>query len=267
MADDAPSLSPSVEDYLKAIYCIGAPDEVVSTSSVAEALQVQPASVTGMVKRLAESGFLEHVPYRGVRLSSTGILEALRILRRHRILETYLTERLGYRWEDVHAEAERLEHAASNELIERMARALGDPSHDPHGAPIPTAGGEIEATDSGTLAEMREGERGQVRAVRDDDSLGLQAAEAAGLLPGVSLQVVRRGPPKGVIRVRVGSSTTPELEIEGDLARRIYVVKPPLAEPAEGPGQGEAGDPGPVGLDASPEASPEESEGAPREDR
>ena len=148
MADETSGLSRSVEDYLKAIYSLGESGEAASNSAIADALEVQPASVTGMVKRLAESGYLEHVPYRGVKLTGEGTREALRILRRHRILETYLTERLGYRWERVHQEAERLEHAASEELIERMAAALENPSHDPHGAPIPTSSGEIGATDS-----------------------------------------------------------------------------------------------------------------------
>ncbi|MCJ7628846.1 MAG: metal-dependent transcriptional regulator, partial [Longimicrobiales bacterium] len=158
MADETSALSRSVEDYLKVIYSLCEPGEVASTSSIAETLEVQPASVTGMVKRLAESGYLEHVPYRGVQLTEAGTRAALRVLRRHRILESYLTERLGYRWEDVHQEAERLEHSASDELIERMASALENPRYDPHGAPIPTSSGEIEATDSFTLAELGPGE-------------------------------------------------------------------------------------------------------------
>ena len=190
MADETSGLSRSVEDYLKVIYSLCEPGEVASTSSIAETLEVQPASVTGMVKRLAESGYLEHVPYRGVQLTEAGTRAALRVLRRHRILESYLTERLGYRWEDVHQEAERLEHAASDELIERMASALENPSYDPHGAPIPTSSGEIEATDSYTLAELGPGEEAQVRAVRDDDSAGLLAVEAAGLLPGTRVRVI-----------------------------------------------------------------------------
>jgi len=134
------ALSRSVEDYLKAIYGISENGEPATTSAIAEALDIQPASVTGMVKKLAESGLLEHVPYKGVMLTGPGTLEALRVLRRHRILETYLCERLGFSWDDVHDEAERLEHSASDQLIEQMSKALGFPSHDPHGAPIPTPG-------------------------------------------------------------------------------------------------------------------------------
>ena len=141
-------LTPSVEDYLKTVFALTQAEDQASTSALADALGVQPPSVTGMVKRLADRGLLEHVPYRGVRLTERGRIEALRVLRRHRILETYLTERLGYADHDVHDEAERLEHAVSDRLIEAMATALDDPAHDPHGAPIPTADGEVgEARD------------------------------------------------------------------------------------------------------------------------
>lgn len=227
MAEETYGLSRSVEDYLKAIYALSDSGKVASTSSIADALEVQPASVTGMVKRLAESGFLEHVPYRGVQLTEVGAREALRVLRRHRILETYLMERLGYGWEDVHREAERLEHAASDDLIERMAIALENPSHDPHGAPIPTPSGEIETTDSLTLAELTPGVQAQVRAVRDDHAEGLRGAEAAGLLPGTWVQVVKRDHERRMALVAVGPEE--EQEVSFDLAYRVYVVPPPTA--------------------------------------
>jgi len=235
MADESSGLSRSVEDYLKVIYSLCQPKGVASTSSIADALDVQPASVTGMVKRLAESGYLEHVPYRGVQLTEAGTRAALRVLRRHRILETYLTERLGYRWEDVHPEAERLEHAASDVLIERMASALENPSHDPHGAPIPTSSGEVETTDSRTLAEMTPGEEAQIRAVRDDDSEGLRAVEAAGLLPGTWIRVVGRTRDIRALQVEVaGEAASPlTLEITLDVAHRVYVVPTSLGETGE----------------------------------
>jgi len=245
MADETSGLSRSVEDYLKAIYSIGESGEAAPTSAIADALEVQPASVTGMVKRLAESGFLEHVPYRGVRLTEEGKREALRIVRRHRVLETYLTERLGYRWEDVHAEAERLEHAASDQLIDRMASALENPSHDPHGAPIPTSSGEVEATVSVTLAELGPGEEAVVRAVRDDDSEGLLAVEAAGLLPGARVRVVGRTLSPPVLRLEVGEAGAEgvneapgdgpagrDLEVPLAVAHRVYVIPPADGEEA-----------------------------------
>ena len=227
MADETSGLSRSVEDYLKVIYSLCLEGETVSTSAIAEALVVQPASVTGMVKRLAESSYVEHVPYRGVRLTDIGTKEALRVLRRHRILETYLTQRLDYPWEDVHPEAERLEHAASDQLIERMAAALGNPRHDPHGAPIPTPSGDIEDTDSRTLAELVTEEEAIVRAVRDDDSEGLLAVEAAGLLPGARVRVTGRTTTPPGLHLEVDGSKTETRHVILSLAERVYVVPVP----------------------------------------
>lgn len=224
MAVDTPGLSRSVEDYLKAIYSLCEPGEVASTSAIAESLNVQPASVTGMIKRLAEAGYLEHVPYRGVQLTDVGTREALLILRRHRILETYLVQRLGYRWEEVHVEAERLEHAASDELIERMATALENPSHDPHGAPIPTPSGEIEATNPHTLVDLAPGKVGLVRAVRDDDRAGLQAVEAAGLLPGARVKVLGWNPSPPALTVEVDGEPPESFGVDLEVAARVYVV-------------------------------------------
>ena len=127
-----------VEDYLKAIYDLESRLGSAPTNDIAQRLSVAPASVSGMVQRLADQGWLEYERYRGVRLTHQGRRAALRILRRHRILESYLVHALGYTWQNVHDEAERLEHAVSEELIDRMAAALGDPAHDPHGAPIPS---------------------------------------------------------------------------------------------------------------------------------
>ncbi|HEY6210475.1 MAG TPA: metal-dependent transcriptional regulator, partial [Gemmatimonadales bacterium] len=152
-----PPLSRSVEDYLKAIYHLSSQGGFASTSDIAGMLEVAPPSVSGMVKRLSETGLIEHVPYRGVQLSPQGRRAALRMIRRHRILELYLTQQLDYDWDGVHAEAERLEHAVSDELIERMAGSLGQPRYDPHGDPIPTAAGEIEEADLVTIADAAVG--------------------------------------------------------------------------------------------------------------
>ena len=149
----AQPLSGPVEDYLKAIYDLERDAQPATTNEIAERLAISPASVSGMVRRLAEQGLITHEPYRGVRLTQDGRRAALRTLRRHRILECYLTEVLGYPWDRVHDEAERLEHAASEELIERMADALGDPLHDPHGAPIPSREGVVEETTRRTIAD------------------------------------------------------------------------------------------------------------------
>lgn len=217
------TLSRSAEDYLKAIYGLCEAGDPASTTAIAESLDIQPASVTGMVKRLAESGLLEHVPYRGVRLTKRGIREALRVLRRHRILETYLCERLGYTWDDVHGEAERLEHAASDELIEKMAAALEFPRHDPHGAPIPTVAGDIESLVSSTLADARPGARVRIRAVRDEDSAVLRSMAAEGLVPGARVRVAEAQRLTDSVEIRLGSDAKSRA-VQGELARQIYVV-------------------------------------------
>lgn len=229
------SLSRSVEDYLKAIYSLEEQGDAVSTSGLAEALDLQPGSVSGMVKRLAEAGYVEHERYRGARLTQEGRREALRIIRRHRILETYLSERLGFSWDDVHEEAERLEHAASDRLIESMAAALEYPSHDPHGAPIPTRGGTLEPNSWTTLAQADAGSRIRIRAVQDDDSDRLRYMEARGLLPGVFLIVERRGPFNGPVTVRLDTFPGAIQTVGHELARKILVETsdaPPTSLPA-----------------------------------
>jgi DtxR family transcriptional regulator, Mn-dependent transcriptional regulator len=224
MADQPPRLSRSVEDYLKAIYALCEGGEPAATRDIADRLDVQPASVSGMVKRLAESGLLEHVPYRGVRLTGQGSRAALRILRRHRILETYLHDRLGFSWDDLHEEAERLEHAVSDRLIDRMAAALDDPSHDPHGAPIPDASGEINAARYPTLDDPGLPPRLVIQAVQDEDPERLRYLEARGLLPGVSLHL-ETGKPRGdSVTVRVGGEEGPAWTLGLELASRIHVA-------------------------------------------
>lgn len=215
-------LSRSVEDYLKVIYGLSETGDPASTSAIASLLDVQPASVTGMVKRLAESGLLEHVPYKGVRLTEQGASDALRVLRRHRILETYLCERLAYSWDDVHDEAERLEHAVSEDLIERMAAALDFPVHDPHGAPIPTRRGEIESAEVATLADARPGDRVRIRAVRDEDSADLRSMAAEGLVPGARVLVSQGQSVDGAVEVSLANGD--RRAVQADLARHIYVV-------------------------------------------
>jgi DtxR family Mn-dependent transcriptional regulator len=222
MSDRA--LSRSEEDYLKAIYGLSDGGDPASTSAIAGHLDIQPASVTGMVKRMAEAGLVEHVPYRGVRLTERGTREALRVLRRHRILETYLCERLGYSWEDVHDEAERLEHAASDRLIEKMARAMGSPSHDPHGAPIPTRAGDIEWTDPATLSDAQPGQRLRIRAVRDEDSDVLRSMAAEGLVPGARVIVSEEQDSDAVVAISLSGGEEDVQSVQTELARKIYVV-------------------------------------------
>ncbi len=198
-----PALSRTVEDYLKAIYKLAQPSEAVSTSSLAEELQRSAASVTNMIKSLAEQGLVEHTPYHGVRLSDQGERMALRVIRRHRVLELYLIEKLGYTWDGVHAEAERLEHAASDELIDRMAKALGEPTIDPHGSPIPTREGRIAERDLVSLADLSPGETAVVREVSDHDDDLLRYVASLGLYP--ETQVVMRAitPLEGPLTIQI----------------------------------------------------------------
>jgi DtxR family Mn-dependent transcriptional regulator len=161
-----------------------------------------------MMKRLSETGLIEHVPYRGVQLTHQGRTAALQMIRRHRILEVYLTQQLGYDWGEVHAEAERLEHAVSEKLIDRMAGALGDPRYDPHGAPIPTAAGEIEETELVNLANAEVGATLLLRQVGDENPARLSYLAEQGLTPGTRMTVLDRQPFNGPVTVRLGGGDT-----------------------------------------------------------
>ena len=190
-------LSRSVEDYLKVIYHLSSQGGFAATSEIAAHLEVSAPSVSGMVKRLSETGLIEHVPYRGVQLTAQGRRAALKMIRRHRILEVYLVQQLGYDWDGVHDEAERLEHAVSDELIERMSRALGDPRYDPHGAPIPTAAGEIEEADLVSVADAPVDRPLELRQVATEDPARLRYLAEQGLVPGATLTVTERQPFNG----------------------------------------------------------------------
>lgn len=219
----AAPLSRSVEDYLKAVYGLTEEGEAATTSGLAARLGLSPAAVTGMIKKLTEAGHLEHIPYRGVRLTAGGRRAALAILRRHRVLETYLITKLGYDWASVHGEAERLEHATSDELVDRMAAALGEPRYDPHGAPIPSREGEIERPALRTLAEVEVGEPVALRQVGDDDPDRLRYLKALGLLPGTALLVAVKQPFGGPITLFLGGPGGPERVIGAELAATLLV--------------------------------------------
>jgi len=216
-----------VEDYLKAIYHLSSQGGFASTSDIAALLEVAPPSVSGMVKRLSETGLIEHVPYRGVQLTAQGRRAALRMIRRHRVLEVYLSQQLGYDWDGVHTEAERLEHAVSDELIERMAKALGDPQYDPHGAPIPTAAGEIEETELVPLADAPIGAVIEVRQVADEDAARLRYLAEQGLTPGTLLMVAERQPFNGPTIAKLRPSGEARVVCQ-ELARALWcrVVTP-----------------------------------------
>ena len=180
--------SSSVGDYLKAIWELGG-EGTASTKNVAERLSISAASVTNMFARLREMGFAEYEPYQGASLTESGRVEALRLVRRHRLIETFLLECLGYSWEDVHEEAESLEHSVSDGFTERLAEFLGHPAHDPHGDPIPAADGTLEPDDSFPLSQAAAGQRVRIYRVDDEEAAKLAYLQEHGLMPGRLLEV------------------------------------------------------------------------------
>lgn len=215
-----PELSAPVEDYLKAIYDLERSGSAAGTNELAARLGIAPASVSGMVRRLADQGLITHERYRGVRLTDEGRRAALRTIRRHRIIEAYLTQALGYAWDLVHDEAERLEHACSDELVDRMAAAIGEPLHDPHGDPIPTREGTVDEPQLGSIADLAVGATAAVRRVSDRSGERLRYLAELGILPGVQIAVLDRAPFDGPITVAVGSQ---QRVIGASLAREVLV--------------------------------------------
>lgn len=182
------TLSPSAEDYLKHLLRLGQSGKV-NTQALADALEVAPASVTGMLRKLSEQGLVSHVPYQGARLTAEGERVALEVLRHHRLLELFLHRALGVPLDEVHEEAERLEHALSEKLEARIAAWLGDPTHDPHGDPIPTLQGELPARAERRLSQLAPGDTARVARVPDFDTEQLRALVSVGLTPGAELRV------------------------------------------------------------------------------
>ncbi len=220
MADN-PMLSRSHEDYLKVIYNLEARFGVARTSAIAELLDLAPASVSGMVKRLAKLGLVEHALHRGVRLTNSGRQAALQVLRRHRIIEAYLLEKLGYEWDSVDAEADRLEHAVSDELVEAMARAMGNPRYDPHGAPIPTSAGDLEQPEVVPMTELSVGAAGELRMVSDQDPERLRFLASLGLKPGTRFKVLARQPFHGPLTLQFEGADQREQVVGFELANSL----------------------------------------------
>lgn len=213
-------LTAPVEDYLKAIYAFERDGGAAATNDIAQRLSIAPASVSGMVQRLADQGLVEYERYRGVRLTAAGRRAALRTIRRHRVIEAYLVRALGYGWDGVHEEAERLEHAASDTLIDRMAEAIGEPMTDPHGAPIPTREGTIDETPHHSLADAEVGSRNRVVRVGDEDPGMLRYLDSLGLRPGAEVVLTNRAPFDGPLTIEVGSATR---QVGASLASRVMV--------------------------------------------
>jgi DtxR family Mn-dependent transcriptional regulator len=213
--------SPAVEDYAKAIYALERRgNAAVSTNALAERLGVTAASASGMVKRLGELGLVEHRPYRGVWLTDDGRRVALEVMRHHRLLELYLVQDLGVPWDRVHQEAEVLEHVLSEELEDLIAAKLGDPTHDPHGDPIPTRELTIEERATESLHTLEAGSCGIFTRISDSDPDMLRFLEQRGIAPGDELEVIEKQPFEGPLFVRFGDQVH---VLGGELARAMRV--------------------------------------------
>jgi DtxR family Mn-dependent transcriptional regulator len=214
-------ISSAIEDYAKAIYALERrAGEAVTTNALAERLGVTPGSASGMVKRLAELGLAEHEPYRGVQLTSDGRRVALEVIRHHRLLELYLVQSLGVPWDRVHEEAEVLEHVLSEELEELIAAKLGNPTHDPHGDPIPTRDLTIEEEPTQSLQSLQAGATGRFTRVSDSDPEMLRFLADRGISPGDSFEVIDKQPFGGPLFIRFGDNVH---VLGGDLAKAMRV--------------------------------------------
>jgi DtxR family Mn-dependent transcriptional regulator len=216
---DRPLLSTSQEDYLKQIFLLGETGGSVSTQDLADRLGVRPASVTGMIQRLADQGLVHHEPYRGVRLSDSGRRVALEMLRHHRLLETFLERVLGYRWDEVHDEAERLEHVISERFERRIAEAMGHPTHDPHGDPIPDAELRLPpAKPCVRLIEVAAGGTAVLVRVATQRRGDLTRLARYGLVPGARVRVT--GSSVDAVTVIIDKQ---QHRLPGELARKLFV--------------------------------------------
>ena len=213
-------VSPAAEDYLKAIYTLQQQHGQVTTSLIAEQLRFKPASVTGMLKTLADLNLVSYTPYHGVRLTPSGQKIALEVVRHHRLLELYLVQALGYSWDEVHAEAEQLEHVISEKLEARIAARLGDPTVDPHGDPIPSVEGVLPSDGGRQLGDLPVGAHGQISRVGDQGPERLRYLADLGLVPGALVEVVASAPFDGPVSVLVDGCVHP---IDRRLARSIML--------------------------------------------
>ena len=224
----------AVDDYLKAIFEIAGDEGRASTDSLAKRLAVAPASVTGMLRKLAEHPppWVEYEKHRGARLTASGRLRALEIIRHHRLIELFLHNSLGYSWDEVHAEAEKLEHAISETFEDRIAKKLGDPEIDPHGHPIPRKDGTIPQRDEIPLLELPVGSEATVSRVSDSDPDILRYLFGLGIVPGAALVLGERGPFDGPLLLKVDK--VPDVRAIGmRVAKQIHVVAASVSEEQE----------------------------------
>ena len=213
----------AMEDYLKAIYLLQEGNKgKIATSAIADQMNISAASVTGMIRKLASMGLLNHASYQGVELTEGGEKIAREIIRHHRLLELYLVEIMGFSWDKVHDEADKLEHVISEEFEEKMSEALGNPTTDPHGHAIPAKNGDLRVVPYKALSEVDSGSSVTIRQVNDGTPEMLCYLANLGLVPGVHLHIVAKEPFNGPLRVRIDES---EHYVGREVASNIFVER------------------------------------------
>ncbi len=215
-------LTEATEDYLKAIYSLEREQGKVLTTQLAQRLKVTPASTTGMLRKLSEMKLVSYIKYQGVALTNSGRKIALEVIRHHRLLELYLNEVMGMPWDKVHLEAEKLEHAISEELEDRIDQLLGFPTKDPHGSPIPSKSGKVQKSASSNLADLKTGQHALIAEVDDENSELLRYAGDLGLFPGESVTVIAVAPFKGPLTLKLKEK---EVVVGREAAEKILVSK------------------------------------------
>ena len=217
-------LTQTIQDYLKTIYDLSESEGSASTTALAARLGIAPASVTGMIQRLAgiNPPLLDYRKHQGVTLTPAGKRAALEVIRHHRLIETYLVETLGYAWDEVHAEADRLEHVISEDFEAKIAAALGNPTRDPHGELIPTVDLTMPADTAISLSALRPPQKAVLVRVRADDPALLRHLESLGLVPGVEIESVAYSPFDQNLTLRVGKSGT-AIVIGAAISNRIFI--------------------------------------------
>lgn len=213
--------STAVEDYIKAIYQLHADGQVVTTTGLADSLQVSPASASNMVKKLAAQKLVRHSPYRGVELTKAGEKLALKIVRHHRLIELFLQETLDLPWDRVHAEAEKIEHVLSEDLEDRIAQKLGNPVADPHGDPIPSKAGIMKQAEMPRLSDLEVGDYATIRRIGPQEPEQLRYLAGLGVKPNARVEILEQVPFGGPMRLRVGSA---EHVLDERFTRRIWVT-------------------------------------------
>jgi len=218
--DQRTSLTRSQQDYLKALYQLHGDQRPVPTGDLAQRLSISSPSVSEMVAKLSAQGLVEHDRYRGQQLTREGRKVALELVRHHRLLEMFLVQVLGYRWDEVHDEAERLEHVISERMEARIFELLGRPELDPHGHSIPSLTGKVRSLSDRALSDCRPGEKVVVQGVSDDDAARLRELERRGLVPGTRIEVVQRSPYEAPIECRIKGR---RVNVPLGLARAVFV--------------------------------------------